>query len=397
MYVDVIIYPTGADSSSAVPSQAFYDLLAFLNGAVMEKLQAYAAEAASAKNVEKAAQLYTHIALIFSISVRLQRLALPNLCEGSDVSYFLRQFLSSAAYVVAWHSKQANEDTKSDGVAAVSRFRTSPAPKTKTQENMTATPISDVFGAIEQVRGIVMRWMKSSTPQDINSAIDKMVSTSLQHSFQESSGWQKVTSKPLVCTQVIESEHPYSPSTDWTQTVCFPGSSSINLYFDIKSCTEPDRDYVVVSYPGSAPIRLQGPSGSTWPGASGSPALNIPGDIFIISFHSDDSVQEWGFKVEAVANVCMEAAKSLSKESGLGLYACQLALKETANYVDEARVYMATHTALLIEQEEKELRGRKAEEDEDVSVGLFQDSTGCVVLHPYFQYFSCPPTCVPLV
>ena len=37
-----------------------------------------------------------------------------------------------------------------------------------------------------------------------------------------------------------------------------------------------------------------------WPGAAG-PGLTIPGDSFVVHFHSDASKEDWGFKLTAVA------------------------------------------------------------------------------------------------
>ena len=197
-------------------------------------------------------------------------------------------------------------------------------------------------------------------------------------------GWQPADVKPLVCRQVIESSHPYAPSTDTFQTIHFPGAKKISLYFDQLSATESIYDYVVIYKDESCTEhwgkrkKYTGSSGSTdWPGAGGRPPLVIPADSFHLHFHSDASQQDWGFRVEAVAPVNMELATALhmdiqdekherdgasatADDDGLrlGLYSCQRALAECLNDLDRARAYLKEHAGELLEEEREKQKKR---------------------------------------
>jgi hypothetical protein len=223
-------------------------------------------------------------------------------------------------------------------------------------------------------------------------------------------GWQPADVKPLVCRQVIESAHPYSPSTDTFQTIHFPGAKKISLYFDQMSATESIYDYVVIYKDESCTEhwgkrkKYMGSSGSTdWPGAGGRPPLVIPADSFHLHFHSDASQQDWGFRVEAVAPVNMDFARALLKELEqercqgpaadgssirLALHSCQRALAECLNDLDRARQYLETHTSELLEEERvkaeekaainKAMASGKIADARSGSRGLFQDPVGGV-------------------
>ena len=58
--------------------------------------------------------------------------------------------------------------------------------------------------------------------------------------------WEAVSARPLTCTYVIESPHPYLPSQDSIEEVCFPGAAYIQVFFDSETCTEPFNDYVSI-------------------------------------------------------------------------------------------------------------------------------------------------------
>ena len=113
-------------------------------------------------------------------------------------------------------------------------------------------------------------------------------------------GWQPADVKPLVCRQVIESSHPYAPSTDTFQTIHFPGAKKISLYFDQLSATESIYDYVVIykdescTEPWGKRKKYTGSSGSTdWPGP-GAPSTGDTCRFVPFALYSDASQQDWG-------------------------------------------------------------------------------------------------------
>ena len=199
-------------------------------------------------------------------------------------------------------------------------------------------------------------------------------------------GWQPDNQKPLCCNQTIQSSHPYLPSTDSYQTVSFPGASKVSIFFDTNCATEEERDYVTIyrdetftDFWGKKK-KISGTDG--WPGSGGRPPMVIPSDSFVVHFHSDASIQNWGFKLDAKAPVNLEKAtqllekekekqekqenwrRSFVEHTMLGLYACQRALAECLNDYEAAIVWMNENRTLLL-QEEKEQQEEKRRLDEN--------------------------------
>ena len=230
--------------------------------------------------------------------------------------------------------------------------------------------------------------------------------TQTKISLNEWHGWQPDNQKPLCCNQTIQSPHPYLPSTDSYQTVSFPGASKVSIFFDTNCATEEERDYVTIyrdetftDFWGKKK-KISGTDG--WPGSGGRPPMVIPSDSFVVHFHSDASIQNWGFKLDAKAPVNLEkATQLLEKEKEkqekktlehtmLGLYACQRALAECLNDYEAAIVWMNENRTLLL-QEEKEQQEEKRRLDEnngdpgdpttsssDSSRGLYKDPVGSI-------------------
>ena len=84
----------------------------------------------------------------------------------------------------------------------------------------------------------------------------------------------------------------------------------------------------------------------------------IPSDKFVVHFHSDQSNQDWGFRLEAKAPVSKEKAQEMADHEAkrpnkhqnkhqntdtLGLYACQRALAESMNDRALAELYLDQH------------------------------------------------------
>ena len=189
-------------------------------------------------------------------------------------------------------------------------------------------------------------------------------------------------------------------STDSYQTVSFPGASKVSIFFDTNCATEEERDYVTIyrdetftDFWGKKK-KISGTDG--WPGSGGRPPMVIPSDSFVVHFHSDASIQNWGFKLDAKAPVNLEkATQLLEKEKQekqekktlehtmLGLYACQRALAECLNDYEAAIVWMNENRTLLL-QEEKEQQEEKRRLDENngassaSSRGLYKDPVGSI-------------------
>jgi hypothetical protein len=308
------------------------------------------------------------------------------------------------------------------------------------------TPTRKVFDLIEQGRSLLVQWfLVDAEPSTLDNVLENIVNVGLHREslpplnvtgtnvqqvdltdtkqeeeektdddkksdiekncgllLDEWHGWQAVNQKPLCCTQMIESLHPYLPSTDSYQAVQFPGATKVSIFFDPKCVTEQDRDYVTIykdetftEFWGKAK-KISGQAG--WPGSGGRPPLVIPSDKFVVHFHSDQSNQDWGFRLEAKAPVSNEKAREMVEKennttttttSKLGLYACQRALAESMNDIELATKYLNNHRNELIneekqlEEEKKSLMEGSSEQDESSSSsrGLYQDPVGGIVVN----------------
>lgn len=105
---------------------------------------------------------------------------------------------------------------------------------------------------------------------DLSQAQQQLASQAKQSAWR---GWQSVSERPLLCTRTIESSHPYLPSTDYFETVRFPGAqckrvvclcvlcacvccvlvcewlmfvADISIYFDSNTSTEDEQDWVTI-------------------------------------------------------------------------------------------------------------------------------------------------------
>ncbi len=131
------------------------------------------------------------------------------------------------------------------------------------------------------------------TRTTVVSSIDK-----LRKQEQESSLY---AGNPLV----IESEHPYKANChDYTQ-VCIPGAVSYSIVFDSQTSTENIYDYVKF-YRDDTHTVFWGcgkycggydNSSSNWPGVNGRPPLIINNSKFVIYFKTNNSINDWGFKM----------------------------------------------------------------------------------------------------
>lgn len=109
-------------------------------------------------------------------------------------------------------------------------------------------------------------------------------------------------------TRVFESEHPYRSNMDERIPMSFPGATSVTISFDIRSRTENSCDYLIFQNKNGESLhpiieKFTGRDGSeNWPGCGGRPPLTLEANDFILFFHSDGSVEDWGYKFTLTAN-----------------------------------------------------------------------------------------------
>ena len=132
----------------------------------------------------------------------------------------------------------------------------------------------------------------------------------------------------VLCREVVESPHPYAHGVDYFKRISFPGAAHITLTFDARCATETRReadapsralDYVEIFRDESLSTLWHkrfcgGACGADglWPGVGSAPPLVIPADSLVLHFHSDSSINAWGFRVTATAPVAEAAIARLS-------------------------------------------------------------------------------------
>ena len=107
--------------------------------------------------------------------------------------------------------------------------------------------------------------------------------------------------KPLV----YESAHPYDHNKDEYIEVSVKGASKLILTFDPQCATESGCDYVKI-YKDNSRSEVWGETTytggkdggeSNWPCLKGRPPLVVPASSFVLYFHSDGSVNAWGWRI----------------------------------------------------------------------------------------------------
>ena len=111
---------------------------------------------------------------------------------------------------------------------------------------------------------------------------------------------------PPPVTIKVESEHPYANSMDEYTPICIPGAKRLIVTFEEETRTENGCDYMIFytdsSHTSTVPGTEQYTGGkdgsrSNWPGLKGRPPVVIDSDSFEIYFHSDSSVNDWGYRM----------------------------------------------------------------------------------------------------
>jgi hypothetical protein len=104
-------------------------------------------------------------------------------------------------------------------------------------------------------------------------------------------------------TEVVESGHPYHHNLDTIKTWDFPGAREVRITFDSRSATEHNCDYLRIyrdprRRDQDLLVQLTGPSGSgCWNTAIATTSTQIT-----FYFHSDGSVNDWGYKATITAS-----------------------------------------------------------------------------------------------
>ncbi|CAN0118223.1 unnamed protein product, partial [Ectocarpus sp. 12 AP-2014] len=148
---------------------------------------------------------------------------------------------------------------------------------------------------------------------------------------------------------VLESQHPYANNVDKMWDVRVEGALSYTISFDIMTKTERNHDYVRflkdatdIDGPFFGEERYSGGrngSESNWPGTGGRPPLVINAPSFAVFFHTDQSNNDWGFKMSSLACVAApeEADEEKSEASPANLNPFPVYLGQPPSYASSQR------------------------------------------------------------
>ena len=341
------------------------NIRAMLETTVVAKLQRYIHALADSVDTTYQTWFHGHVALIMA-----------NSAEPSS----LATFLSSAAFVVSWHSKESETSNN-----AASRNTRRPWYDQQPTSNAPAfehyLPTHDVFLAIERMRPKLIERIEALDREALSALLGQTAAVALQHGGEGdlvTTGWHRVSSKPLTCTKIFESSHPYTANTDIRIPIEFPGTSQIALFFDHQTRTETTYDYLTIFKETSGKdfwgeARYSGPHG--WPGTDGKKPILIPADHCCVHFHSDGSKQDWGWRIVAVAPVCKAFAQQLVDECHVSQFVAETALARAANIKSEALAIIQAHRAEL-EAEEAEATKHDKQDQGLESRGVYKDPSG---------------------
>lgn len=144
-----------------------------------------------------------------------------------------------------------------------------------------------------------------------------------QASASKEKPWTYAWSRTIPVTLVYESDHEYSNNTSERRTIEVPGAKSLKIVFDERTSTEENRDFLrflripdggrpedafrgssLESCPEHLRYGEERYSGShAWPGVNGVPPLVIPGNKCVMTFISDSSDVDWGYRFKVIAEV----------------------------------------------------------------------------------------------
>ena len=151
-----------------------------------------------------------------------------------------------------------------------------------------------------------------------------------------------VVSKPII----LESKHPYDHNADDYYPIKIPGAKKIVITFDEQTCCESGCDYMKI-YKDDSKTECWGESqysggkdgGScNWPGIKGRPPLIIPASSFLVYWHTDSSVNTWGWKMIITSAADGDTAGLPELDSSLCSYraeCCQMVLRDCPLRVPE--------------------------------------------------------------
>lgn len=105
-------------------------------------------------------------------------------------------------------------------------------------------------------------------------------------------------------SRVYESDHPYKHNKHEYFTICIPEAVRYSIEFDNRTCTENIHDFLKFFKDEShtdvwGAGKYSGGTNQTarnYPGTDGRPPLVIPATSFVVHFHSNGTINDWGYR-----------------------------------------------------------------------------------------------------
>ena len=233
-------------------------------------------------------------------------------------------YMSSVTFVVAWNNDEApldglDEDIKRRGLGDGAGVAT--------------LPLHQVFLTHMDVCAWVVAWARHAS--EIRRG--ELLSLLPRVAFEKSAGasqsgdattgsdvasnerWELVRREPPMAqlvTNKAHTSHPYASAAETQEVHRIAGADALELYFDRRTSTEEQHDFVrVYARDDFMQLALEHSGGTTalWPGTSGVPPLVIPGESFGVTFRSDASDTSWGWAITAKARVPDKLVEKLAK------------------------------------------------------------------------------------
>lgn len=189
------------------------------------------------------------------------------------------------------------------------------------------------FGALSQLKMLGMKAVLnvSHASPSLHSMLSRQMINQVLSAAVQPSPQRLVWTEESFYTDklVFESTHPYADGLDLMTPVKVPGATSFRIEFDNETKTENNCDYLEFYLDEGRSARVPntekytgGKDGgvSNWPGMQGRPPLVLDGiDTFFIYFHSDGSVNDWGYKMYATPIGVKRKIKKVQVLRGNGL------------------------------------------------------------------------------
>jgi len=205
-----------------------------------------------------------------------------------------------------------------------------PESSRRLHETMMTNPANKtIFDPVSRTTTVIRSPKKIMRRNEVGDLVGEVTGSSLSgHSYGRSSADEDdtlVEGPPLF----LESDHPYKHNLNEYTSVAVPSAVSYTITFDEQTATEQVADYVrflkyddqtvvlgASKYTGGA-VDPKGPRSNAthstrtscnWPGVGQREPLVINASKFVVHFHTNATLNDWGFRMHIVPTISSQAA-----------------------------------------------------------------------------------------